>query len=467
MRRKGFAVLAAAAVLSMGVMTISAYAAEGWAMQNNSWVYLDKNGNKLKNEWKKGADNLWRYLNSKGEMAISTWADDEYYVDSNGIMVTNQWVKTTPRWDNTEEAVWYYFGSTGKMVEDGWKKIDGKNYLFDSDGVMQTGWSEDGLYYLGTDGAMKTGWKYLAPAEGEEENNYRETSSDGMYWYYFSSNGKKYCPETGDDDGEYRISRINGEYYCFDETGKMQTGWVYLLGDPEHAPGNSIENWRYFAEPEITNLTTGASVKGWLSLIPPEELSDNMDDPVVWYYFEKDGTPKTGPEYGDASTDDFVRISGKSYLFDPKGNPVSGLHKVYIGDTDEYTAYYFDEDSKTAIKGKETVEEGDGTVSTFYFNEGSYAGRGVTGVKDGYLYYMGKRQEANEEAKYEAITIETGKTYVVNKNGKIVKNKSVKDDDGTKYTVDKNGLLTKVDDEAVGSQKFNEPIEPEFSEWDW
>lgn len=59
-------------------------------------------------------------------MAISTWADEEYYVDSNGIMVANQWVKTNPKWDRTEEQVWYYFGSSGKMVEDGWKKIDGK-----------------------------------------------------------------------------------------------------------------------------------------------------------------------------------------------------------------------------------------------------------------------------------------------------------------------------------------------------
>ena len=467
MKRKGLTILAAAAVLSMGVMTISAYAAEGWAMQNNSWVYLDKNGNKVKDEWKKGADNLWRYLNSKGEMAISTWADEEYYVDSNGIMVTNKWVKTTPKWNDNEAAVWYYFGSSGKMVEDGWKKIDGKSYLFDNDGVMQTGWSDDGLYYLGDDGAMKTGWKYLEPEEGYEENNYREESADGKYWYYFASNGKKYCTETGDGEGEYRISRINGDYYCFDEDGKMQTGWVYLLGDPERAPGGSIANWRYFAEPEITNLTTGASVQGWLSLIPPEELSDDVNEPVVWYYFEKDGTPKAGPEFGDASTDDFVRISGKSYLFDPKGNPVSGLHKVEIGSTNEYTSYYFDEDSKVAIKGKETIEEGDGTVSTFYFNEGSYAGRGVTGVKDGYLYYMGKRQEANEDMKYEAITIESGKTYVVNKNGKIVKGKTVKDSDKTEYTVNDSGLLTHVDDEPIGRTEFNDPIEPEFVEWDW
>ena len=37
-----------------------------------------------------------------------------------------------------------------------------------------------------------------------------------------------------------------------------------------------------------------------------------------------------------------------------------------------------------------------GTESTFYFNESSYAGRGFTGVKSNYLYYMGKRQEADK-----------------------------------------------------------------------
>ena len=35
-----------------------------------------------------------------------------------------------------------------------------------------------------------------------------------------------------------------------------------------------------------------------------------------------------------------------------------------------------------------TVEEGDGNKTTFYFNEGTYAGRGTNGVKNGYLYYM-------------------------------------------------------------------------------
>ena len=122
MKKKGLKVLAAAAMLTMG-LTISAFAAEGWSMENNAWVYLNANGSKVTNEWRKGADSLWRYLNNKGEMAISTWAEDEYYVDSNGIMASNQWVWTRSADGYDSQEHWYYFGSSGKMVKDGWEEM--------------------------------------------------------------------------------------------------------------------------------------------------------------------------------------------------------------------------------------------------------------------------------------------------------------------------------------------------------
>lgn len=479
MKKKGLKILAAAAMLTIG-LTIRAMAAEGWSMSNNAWVYLNQNGSKVTGEWRKGADNLWRYLNDKGEMAINTWAEDEYYVDSNGIMASNKWVWTRPSDGYDSQEYWFYFGNSGKMVKDGWKKIDGKSYLFDSDGKMQTGWSEDELYYLGEDGAMKIGWRYIEPPmyDFDDEDDWYdeydgEYSTDGKYWFYFAANGKKYCPQTGNDSGDdYRIARIDGNYYCFDEYGIMQTGWVYLDGDPDSAPVDSIQNWRYFASSDISGATLGASIQGWLSLEPPERLMDNMDETVVWYFFNKDGSPEAGPEYGTASTTDFTRINGKNYLFNPKGNPVSGLHKVEIGATEEFTAYYFDDNSKTVVKGKETIEEGDGTKSTFYFNEGSYAGRGVTGVKDNYLYYMGKRQEADADMRYSLISIPNGdgtfKTYVVNSSGRITKGKTVKDGDGVKYTTNSNGIVTHIDSEAINSHSsYGDPIEPVFEEWDY
>ena len=476
MKRKGLKIFTAAAMLTMG-LSISAFAAEGWSMVNNAWVYLNQNGTKVTNDWKKGADNQWRYLDDNGEMAINTWAEYEYFVDSNGIMACNRWIWTRPQNDDDGDECWFYFGSSGKLVKDGWKKIDGKTYIFDSEGVMQTGWSEDELYYLGDDGSVKTGWRYIEPPMDYDDDWYDDYdgdySLDGKYWFYFASNGKKYCPQTGSDqNADFRIARIDGQYYCFDEHGIMRTGWVYLNGNPDTAPAGSIANWRYFAGEEISGVTLGASIQGWLSLEPPEALFDNMDEPIVWYFFNKDGSPEIGPAYGEASTTDFVRINGKNYLFNPKGNPVSGLHEIEIGTTDEKTSYYFDEDTKTPLKGKQTIVEGDGTKSTFYFNEGSYAGRGITGVKDNYLYYKGKRQEASEDIKYELISIpgegSTYKTYVVNTSGRITKNKSVKDSDGTKYTTDSAGLLLKINDESVSSTaKHGEPIEPVYADWDY
>ena len=77
-----------AALLSAGLAAFPAMAAQGWAQENSSWVYYDSNGNKVYNEWKKGADGQWRYLNGEGYMAVNAWADSDYYVDSNGIMLT-------------------------------------------------------------------------------------------------------------------------------------------------------------------------------------------------------------------------------------------------------------------------------------------------------------------------------------------------------------------------------------------
>ena len=128
------------------------------------------------------------------------------------------------------EYEWYYFGSSGKMMSDAWKKIDNKWYHFDGDGRMELGWILDDMYYTGTDGVMRTGWQKLEPPDEDDDNRDRVTpgidsvtDDDGRYWYYFSSSGKKFAPDSS--DGDYTARKIDGTYYCFDETGAMQTGW--------------------------------------------------------------------------------------------------------------------------------------------------------------------------------------------------------------------------------------------------
>ena len=186
------------------------------------------------------------------------------------------------------------------------------------------------------------------------------------------------------------------------------------------------------------------------------------------------------PPAEEASTSDLVRINGITYLFNEKGNPVYGLRRLRIGNTDEYACYYFgNKATSSVVKGKGTVEEGDGTKSDFYF---SSSGRGYTGVRDGYLYYAGKKQEAvdgtkymcyhvngklqkaESGTKYEAIKIDN-KVYLVSTSGKIVKSTTVKDSSGTKYKTNSSGQIIQVDEQSDdGKSLAREPIEPDYWE---
>lgn len=434
MKRK-WLVIAISAMMALGAAATS-YAA-GWKMEDGAWIYEDSSGAVVVNEWKRGADNLWRYLDGSGRMAVNSWVDGEYYVDENGIMVSNGWRQLEAEssyYNDRDDLRWYYFLESGKVVKDTWKKINDKWYHFGSDGAMDTGWTDENMYYCGEDGSALIGWHMLYPPE--DENFYTSDpfdENDGKRWYYFNSSGKKYTAPEGKDYGE---RRIDGVYYCFDAYGAMQTGWVNLGS----SGSSSIANYRYYT-------SSGKSVTGWYTALPPEEIAGSYVNEVEWFYFSSTGAPKVGPAEGEARLSDFTRINGKTYLFNDLGNPVFGLQKVDLGS--EETCYYFDEVSRNPVSGKVQVEQRDGTKSTFHFET---SGKGTSGVSGGYLYYMGLLQQASDGNKYEPITIPHHGTYVVNSSGRIVKSSSgAKAADGTRYSTDSNGKLIKVNGEAVDS----------------
>lgn len=448
MKKKGLAVLALSFALSAG-FSMASMADAGWATENGKWVYYDASGGYVTDEWKKGADNKWRYLDGYGQMAVNSWVAENYYVDSNGIMVTSQWLQLDSNSNGkTGEMHWYYFSESGKAVVDAWKKINNKWYHFDTDGAMETGWIEDNMYFAGDDGATLIGWHKLDPPEGQEDDTDPFDELEGKKWYYFNSSGKKYVPDSDTGNG-YIEKRIDGTYYCFDSNGAMQTGWVNMEGNSSE----NISGYRFYGK-------DGKAVTGWYSAEPPEGVSGYEND-VEWFYFGKSGVPKTGPAEGEATVSDFVSINNKKYLFNELGVPVYGLQKVYTSkNKTDYTAFYFDENSRTVCKGKMTITEEDGSKSVFYFQD---TGKGYTGVKDGSLYYMGKLQKAEEGSKYELIRIPGDNTYVVNTSGKVSKNSSgVKDSEGTKYSSNSSGVLTKIDGVEVAASDYGrdayEPI---------
>ena len=458
MNKMKLAVLAAAAVMTAGMTAATSWAAEGWSKQNNTWVYYDSQGYLIRDEWKKGADNQWRYLNGDGGMAVNEWVDDTYYVDENGLMIANKWLRIA---SDEEGAVngylWYYFDSSGKVETDDWKKIDGYWYYFDDDGVMQTGWVDDDVYYCDGSGRMLTGWQLLMPSDDEEYDDGKvspgDMDDDGKVWFYFSANGKKYTPDVSGD--ECGIHKIGDDYYCFNADGEMQTGWVNMKNAGN--AGESIADYSYFGP-------DGRARKGWLALYPPDELS-GYDGVVEWFYFSSKGEPEVGPAEGDATASDFVKINGETYLFNEKGNPVYGIQKIHFGDSGEYTTYAFGTNRGNCVmtKGERVkLEEADGTISEFYF---SNSGQGFTGVRNGYLYYLGKLQKLDSGMKYDIVSIPDGdgwNNYVVSSSGKVMRSTTVKNADGVKYKTNSSGMIAEIDGEPAGDGHFEDPVEPSY-----
>ena len=157
-----------------------------------------------------------------------------------------------------------------------------------------------------------------------------------------------------------------------------------------------------------------------------------------------------------------MKINGKQYLFDENCNPVYGLRKIYTGNG-KYDIYYFGKASECYIqKGKKTVADSDGN-SVYYFQETS--GKGITGVKAGYIYYKGRLVKA-EDDKYEIISLPVENSsnytnYVVNKSGGIMRNAKVKTDNDTELRTNSQGVLTQINNSTNGiGAKYIEPKEP-------
>lgn len=382
---------------------------------------------------------------------------EQVYVQDSGSVVTNSWIKA----NSNGQVIWYYATQDGTLRKDGWQTVNGYNYYFDGNGIMQTGWIDDYKYYCDPNtGAASTGWKYLAIPD-EYSYYYSDNShySTGSYaWFYFNtSNCKKYCA-----DGEnVTVKNINGAKYGFDENGVMQLGWAKVT---EASP--EIAGYMYFSEKTDSNFKQGQQISGtWYTTVGPIEssVSGSYDTglatgDVEYFYFKANGYPAAGT----GSTYLVQSINSKKYLFNEKGNPVYGMQ---LGSTENETesSYYYCGSSKSdcSVKtGRFSMTEADGDRITFYAQSN---GKGYTGVKDNYLYYNGKLQCADSDCKYMICNVNS-KDYVVSTSGAVMKNKtSLKDADGNKVSTNSDGTLKSS---IEGSFSTLTPTSPDIDEID-
>ena len=387
------AVLSTASLLAIGA-SMTSFAATGWVEENGTWVYYDRNEERVTDQWARSG-NGWYYLDENGEMAVDQLIEDGdnyYYVDTNGVMVTNQWVAIENEdagEDDEPDHYWYYFQANGRAMTNGnnsrvaLKTINGKKYAFDDEGRMLYGWvSEDdaeridntdgdafidGDYYFGDsdDGAMTVGWlqvdityddatnddyKYIAPVFNEDEDQTR--------WFYFTSNGKKVKADDGEEEKE---RTINGRRYAFDANGAMIAEWSIDIDEVNSASMNTgnpagggdsafastgstasenraahaqySQQWRYFSD-----VDDGARVsRGWFKVVPAEYLNEDKydDDEENWYYADGSGNLYAG---------EFKTINGRRFAFRNDGRCVFGL-KFILEEDDALDVRADDDDS--------------------------------------------------------------------------------------------------------------------------
>ena len=478
------AVLSAAALLALGA-SMTSFAA-GWEKDEAGiWHYYDSNDDMVTGEWKKDGGK-WFYLDDDGDMLTDSWVDDEYYVGSDGAMYVNQWYKGFGDDEDQDDPEddgehWYYFGSRGKKAE-GKKKIGGKTYYFNTDGKMYWGWHQidDDVYYLGGEDEgwrVENGWRWLEnPAvahddANDEEFNYApicncedEEKCDDEGWYYFQASGKMYKGSN--------IKKINGKKFVFNDHGQMLYEWVAgtrisvgsnaqldgqdlaTLGQKETAQEKgkaSVGNMLYFL-PNGTDAIDGSRAKGWYQIDGSEDVG--TDEDTDWYYI-KDGKAKhaevsdfRGIKDGD---DDVmvarIKVEGKWFAFNEKGQMQDGIQYI-DGDI-----YYFDENGYQKTGKVTNVEEGNDELYTYYFStKNAGNGKGYDDEKDGYLYWLGKRIEAQDDF---ALYYVRGQYYLVNSKGKLQKSVSKKYDvenpaggtyDDLKFNISKNYVVKDITD---------------------
>ena len=372
-------------------------------------------------------------VNSRGQ---------QVYQNDNGSVVQNSWIKI----NQNGQTIWYYATGDGSLKQDAWLKLQDSFYYFDGNGIMQTGWVNDDNYYCdpGT-GKMITGWKQLPLPSGVTADENRK-GNNGNYWFYFNqSTGEKLRSK----DGHVAVKTLDNSSYGFDENGIMVTGWAEVNdANPE------IAGYVFFAEKNDNKFKMGQRLSGtWYSTVGPEGNSSKLSTgDVEWFYFKNNGHPAAGNE----GVYEVQRINDKRYLFNEKGNPVYGIQKGRTA-SNAPEGYYYCGANKTdcSVKtGRMNLVDGDGDNITCFFDQN---GRGVTGIKQDYLYFNGRLQKADPGSRYQKLTLPgQNRSYVVNESGKVMKNKTkYRDGNGNKWSVNASGVITL--DEGLDSVELQSP----------
>ena len=316
-----------------------------WVKSNGRYYYADASSKVNLGTIKVGRK-LY-HITTKGRMTSygrSSYDKKYYYAGSNGVLKTGL---------QKINGKTYYFSPKTGARQTGTVKVGKNTYYFTSKGYAKSGWVRQNkkYYYYGTNGKKLTGLrtikgkKYYLDPKKDGARTVSSWKKIGKHYYYFDSkgvmktgffnvNGKRYYANS---QGIRRKGwqTVNGrKYYMDNKTAVMKTGWF------------NYKNKKYYLNPSKNASSYGAAMTGWVKI------------KGSWYYFNYDGTMKTGwlldnmkYYYLDKKTGKMLtgkqKIDGKTYNFGSSGgfkaqlsgewvikvNRVMNCITVYRGDT--------------------------------------------------------------------------------------------------------------------------------------
>ncbi len=253
---KTAAVVASMAVMAMGATVMTSAATEGWVQSGSNWYYYVK-GDRVSNQW---------------VLAGEDW----YFLDDEGRMVRNSFVRTDKFSDDSEVL-------SGKDIHDELGKDD-----IDDD---------CDFYYLGNDGKMVKGWREMSASSIYASPN---SGSSTKVWYYFGATGRMYVNEWVESNGKWYALSPNGQMYA------------------EAAVNNDLIDWN---DDEFFYMNSdGAMVTGWYKTTDKTAGSDAKVNNDEHLFFEGKDGKKDKWVYGDPDTgvladEEWKKINNKWYYF--------------------------------------------------------------------------------------------------------------------------------------------------------
>lgn len=411
----------------------------------------------MKNRWKIGVLGLLICL------LLPTAAMAEWKTTASGKMYT------------TSEAPGYYVG---------WHKIDKKQYYFNSNGIMVTGWQKiksgdtTKTYYFGTNGVMCTGLCTI------DNKKYIFSSSGALQYGLITYSGKVYSANS--TTGVLAVETWVGDRY-FREDGTMAVNqWIYgkWVGSDGRFTGTTKKIY-WIRENGATYYYDANSVmkKGFITVSGKKYYLDSVTGALRYgwfkvgnytYYSDSKGVVQTGKwvdkkylKSSGAMATGWLTVNNVRYYFSPSsGNYLTGWQLIgkkyyYFSDkgakqVSKWVGKYYINAKGVRVVGKQKIG------SRYYYFARSRNGELIyrwikyngdiyyAHSKKGYLYRSrffkvgSYRYYAGSNCKvYRGLKKISGKLYYFNKtNGRMFTNKK-KTVDGKTYFFGSDGTAVK------------------------